>query len=103
MLVKADDPFKRQLARQVGETLTKLRIQIEERLDRLSFMGEISQFDTFSTDKVKQLLQILALDQTDMTAIVFVQERTMAAALASLLIKLAEMQPDLYGHLKVSH
>ena len=103
MLVKADDPFKRQLARQVGKTLTKLRIHIEERLDRLSFMGEISQFDTFSTDKVKQLLQILALDQTDMTAIVFVQERTMAAALASLLIKLTEMQPDLYGHLKVSH
>ena len=102
MLVKADDPFKRQLARQVGETLTKLRIQIEERLDRLSFMGEISQFDTFSTDKVKQLLQILAVDQTDMTAIVFVQERTMAAALASLLIKLTEMQPSLYGHLKVS-
>ena len=102
MLVKADDPFKRQLVRQVGETLTKLRIQIEERLDRLSFMGEISQFDTFSTDKVKQLLQILAVDQTDMTAIVFVQERTMAAALASLLIKLAEMQPNLYGHLRVS-
>ena len=102
MLVKADDPFKRQLARQVGETLTKLRIQIEERLDRLSFMGEISQFDTFSTDKVKQLLQILAVDQTDMTAIVFVQERTMAAALASLLIKLAEMQPNVYGHLKAS-
>ena len=107
MLVRADDPFKRRLSKEVGETLTKLRIHIEERLDRLSFMGEISQFDTFSTDKVKQLLRILALEedlqnQTDMTAIVFVQERTMAAALASLLIKLAEMQPNLYGHLKVS-
>ena len=70
-------------------------------------MGEISQFDSFSTDKVKQLLLILALEedlqnQTDMTAIVFVQERTMAAALASLLIKLAEMQPNVYGHLKAS-
>ena len=107
MLVRADDPFKRQLFKEVGKVLTKLRIRIEERLDRLSFMGEISQFDSFSTDKVKQLLLILALEedlqnQTDMTAIVFVQERTMAAALASLLIKLAEMQPNLYGHLKVS-
>ena len=82
MLVKADDPFKRQLARQVGETLTKLRIHIEERIE-----GEISQFDTFSTDKVKKLLQTLALDQTNMTAIVFVQERSMAVALASLLSK----------------
>ena len=107
MLVRADDPFKRRLFKEVGKTLTKLRIHTEERLDRLSFMGEISQFDTFSTDKVKQLLLILALEedlqnQTDMTAIVFVQERTMAAALASLLIKLAEMQPNLYGHLKVN-
>ena len=107
MLIRADDPFKRELARQVGETLTKLRIHIEERLDQTSFMGEISQFHKFSTDKVKQLLGILAQEedlqnQADMTAIVFVQERTMAAALASLLIKLTEMQPNLYGHLKVS-
>ena len=106
MLVRADNPFKRELARQVGETLTKLRNYIEERLDRLSFMGEISQFDTFSTNKVKQLLLLLAQEedlqnQADMTAIVFVQERMMAVALASLLIKLTEMQPNLYGHLKV--
>ena len=101
MLVRADDPFKRELARQVGKTLTKLRSYIEETL-----ICEISQFDKFSTDKVKQLLLLLAekedlQNQADMTAIVFVQERTMAAALASLLIKLAEMQPNLYGHLKV--
>ena len=101
MLVRADDPFKRELARQVGKTLTKLRSYIEE-----TFICEISQFDKFSTDKVKQLLLLLAekedlQNQADMTAIVFVQERTMAAALASLLIKLAEMQPNLYGHLKV--
>ena len=107
MLVKADDPFKRTLFEQVGKTLTKLRIHIKERLDRTSFMGEISQFDKFSTDKVKQLLMILAQEEdlqneADMIAIVFVQERTMAAALASLLIKLTEMQPSLYGHLKVS-
>ena len=103
-LVRADDPFKRELARQVGKTLTKLRIHIE---DQLSFMGEISQYDKFSTDKVKQLLRILAPEedlqnQADMTAIVFVQERTMTMALASLLIKLTEMQPNLYGHLKVN-
>ena len=107
MLVRADDLFKRTLFEQVGKTLTKLRIHIEKKLDRTSFMGEISQFDKFSTDKVKQLLMILAQEEdlqneADMIAIVFVQERTMAAALASLLIKLTEMQPSLYGHLKVN-
>merc|ERR1719447_532093 len=38
-----------------------------------------------------------------MTAIIFVQERTMAVALASLLIKIADMQPDEYGHLRVGY
>ena len=79
---------------------------IEGKLAPLSCLGPISQFDNFSTDKVRKLLRILALDEDegtiDMTAIIFVQERTMAVALASLLIKIADMQPDEFGHLRVS-
>lgn len=104
LLVKANDPFKAKLALKIGETLTKLRHSIERKLAPLSRMGPVSQFDTFSTDKVRQLLRILAQDEdiVDMTAIVFVQERTMAVALASLLIRIAEMQYDEFGHLRVS-
>ena len=69
-------------------------------------VSKISQFETFTTDKVKRLLSIFAQkgnmsDQADITAIVFVQERNMASALASLLIKMTEIEPDKYDHLKV--
>ena len=54
-----------------------------------------------------QLLSIFAQkknpsDQADITAIVFVQERNMASALASLLIKMTEIEPDKYDYLKVN-
>ena len=104
ILVRANDPLKEKLAKSIRETLRKLNDSISRKLTPLSRMGPISQFDNFSTDKVKQLLRILAQngDTIDMTAIIFVQERTMAVALASLIIKIADMQPDEFGHLRVS-
>ena len=119
LLSNADNPLKAKLARSTGETLSRLRKCIGAKIDEFHDQNDLQKFQLLSTDKVIQLVNILETfkltrpsspdmdgsgeEEIPLKAIIFVQERQIAAALASLLSWLAEMNKPALGHLKVSY
>ena len=108
--VRAEDSYKKRLAKEVRKTLSTLKSHVDSKLEETFATGELMKFSKFSTDKVLKLVNILENfdlednngEPLDIKAIVFVQERHMAASLSSLLIRVAEMKPNSLGHLRVS-
>ena len=109
LLVKAEDPFKLQLSKEVRTTIRNLRRHVEALVNE-DLCPKVNLYEKYSTDKVKTLVnklqsfQIFDKDGNEipMRVIIFVQERMIAVALASFLADVAEMK-DMKSKLRVSY
>ena len=104
------DPYKTELAKVVREIFKETLEKVQHDLNRFLMKSEKEKLNELSTDKVMKLLEILEyfkIHDTDgheipMKALVFVQTRTMASTLASLIKRAAKIKHDNLGHLRTS-
>ena len=101
LLVKSESPFKLNLSKSVKKTIESLNIFLDNEIRRMIVPNDIMKYSKLTTDKVKKLVEILEQNHHEMTAIIFVQERHLAVALASFLIELSELKKETLGNLRV--
>ena len=109
LLTKADDPYKAELSKEVRKTIRNLRSKVDVIIDEDKY-SKGNLYESYTTNKVKTLVKILQNfkmkddDGNDipMRVLVFVQERIIAVALASLLAEVADLK-GISDKLRVSY
>ena len=104
------DPYKTELAKAVREIFKETLEKVQHELSRFLRKSEEEKLNELSTHKVLILLEILQdfkihnLDghEIPIKALIFVQTRTMASTLASLISQAAKIKHDKLGHLSTS-
>ena len=104
------DPYKTDLAKVVREFFKETLEKVQHELSRFLRKSEEEKLNELSTHKVLILLEILQdfkIHNSDgheipIKALIFVQTRTMASTLASLISQAAKIKHDKLGHLSTS-
>ena len=104
------DPYKTDLAKVVREFFKETLEKVQHELSRFLRKSEEEKLNELSTHKVLTLLEVLQdfkIHNSDgheipIKALIFVQTRTMASTLASLISRAAKIKHDKLGHLSTS-